>query len=79
MKKVTQEQIDKAVNEATVNASQNLCELLVENIDSYQKSMNTNNINDMQKYNLYFACINTALEMSVDIMKESLYKLLCDE
>ena len=79
MKQITKEQIDETVSKVATEVGQNVCDILVENIESYEKDMDDINAENMKKYSLYIATMNTALHMSVEIMKESLYELLCKD
>lgn len=79
MKQVTREQIDKTVSKVATEVGQNVCDILVENIESYEKDMDDIEAEEMKKYSLYIATMNTALQMSVSIMRESLYELLCED
>ena len=79
MKQITREQIDKTVSRAATEACQNVCKNLLENIETYEKGMDDIEAENMKKYSLYIATMNTALQMSVSIMRESLYELLCED
>lgn len=79
MKKITKEQIDETISKVTKEVTQNICDILIENIETYEQSMDKIGNEAMKNYSLYIAAINTASQMSVAIMKRSLYDLLCDE
>ena len=79
MKQITREQIDKTVSRVATEACQNVCKNLLENIETYEKGMDDIEAENMKKYSLYIATMNTALQMSVSIMRESLYELLCED
>ena len=78
MKEITREQIDETVSKVATEAGQDVCKILLENIETYEKDMDDIE-EEMKKYALYIATMNTALQMSVSIMRESLYELLCED
>lgn len=78
MKQITKEQIDETVSKVTTKVTENVSDLLIENIEMYEKNMNETGNKEMKKYSLYIATMTTALQMSVEIMKESLYDLFCE-
>lgn len=73
MKKITREQIDEAI--ANVANSKDISGILLENIEAYDKIEN----NNIKPYSLYMATMSTAVQVSVSILKESLYELLTDD
>lgn len=79
MKEITKELIDKTVSKAINNATENVVKLLIENAEAYRTSMDEIGNEDMKQYTMYIATMNTALQMSVAVIKESLYELLCEE
>ena len=79
MKQVTREQIDETVSKVATEVCQDVCKILLENIETYEKDMDDIEEEEMKKYSLYIATMNTALQMSVSIMRESLYELLCED
>ena len=79
MKQVTREQIDETVSKVATEVCQDVCKILLENIETYEKDMDDIEAEEMKKYSLYIATMNTALQMSVSIMRESLYELLCED
>lgn len=79
MKEITREQIDETVSKVATEVCKDVCDILVENIESYEKGMDDIEAEKMKEYSLYIATMNTALQMSVSIMRESLYELLCED
>ena len=79
MKQITREKIDETVSKVATEVSQDVCKILLENIETYEKGMDEIEAENMKKYSLYIATMNTALQMSVAIMRESLYELLCED
>lgn len=77
--KMTREQIDETISKVATNVCQDVCNLLIENVETYEKGMDEIEIEGMKKYSLYIATMNTALQMSVEIMRQSLYELLCND
>ena len=79
MKEITREQIDETVSKVVTEAGKDVCKILLENIETYEKDMDDIEAEEMKQYSLYIATMNTALQMSVSIMRESLYELLCED
>lgn len=79
MKEITKEQVDETISKVATEVSQDICKLLAENIETYEKGMDEINAVDMKQYSVHIAAMQTALQMSVAIMRESLYDLLCEE
>ena len=79
MKEITREQIDETVSKVATEVCKDVWDILVENIESYEKGMDDIEAEKMKEYSLYIATMNTALQMSVSIMRESLYELLCED
>ncbi len=78
MKQITKEQIDETVSKVATKVTQDVCNILIENIKTYENSMDEIGDKEMKKYSLHIATMTTALQMSVEIMKESLYDLFCE-
>lgn len=79
MQRITREKIDETISKVATEVSKDICTILIDNINSYENNMDEIGEENMKKYSLYIATMNTALQMSVNIMKESLYHLLCDD
>ena len=75
MKSLTKEQIEQIIIESTQQATENISEILLENLNSY--------LNDLKDTDLYsrsteFAMISTCTQISVEILRESLIKIFAD-
>lgn len=79
MKNITKDQIEETITKMSTKVSENVTEILIDNIRKYENGIDEIGGENMKQYCLYIATMNTALQMSVTIMKESLYELLCDE
>lgn len=73
MKEITKEQIDEVM--AKVANTKDINQILLNNIESYNNLDN----DDIKPYSLYLATMSTAVQISLSIIKESLYELLTDE
>lgn len=73
------EEINQIVDKTISDVKSHIYDVLCDNILRFEedaKHCETENIND---YNLYFSVLNTAIQISTEIMTRSLYELLNDE
>ncbi len=75
--RLTREQIVKVVTEVANRVSEDIDKILVDNIKSYTELSKECDL--FKEHFLEFAVMNTALQVSTHIIKESLCDLLCDE
>lgn len=73
MKEITKEQINEVM--AKVANTKDINQILLNNIESYNNLDN----DDIKPYSLYLATMSTAVQISLSIIKESLYELLTDK
>lgn len=79
MKQITKEQIEEILLTTSTEVLETLDQILIKNIEKFEKSMDEMGREDMKEHSLAFACMNTALQMSVEIMRDALCELLCEE
>lgn len=73
MKEITKEQINEVM--AKVANTKDINQILLNNIESYNNLDN----DDIKPYSLYLVTMSTAVQISLSIIKESLYELLTDK
>ena len=77
MDKIRKEQIDNVI-EKIMNEI-DICNEYAESIERFQEALDKDEYKEIQGGSLYLATFSTAIGLSVRIIREALYELLCDE
>ena len=78
MNKITKEQIDEVLNKNILIVGENIPDELVEQIANNVEHMSEQDKN-IQQFSIYLASTNVAVQAMTEIMKNTLYELLCDK
>lgn len=78
MNKITKEQIDEVLNKNILIVGENIPDELVEQIANNVEHMSEQDKN-IQQFSIYLASTNVAIHAATEIMKNTLYELLCDK
>lgn len=79
MKNITKEQIDDVVMKAGLKVSKDISDILAENVKKFSNLAKQSNDSFLENYSLYLGLMTTVSQTSLEILKESLYELLCNE
>lgn len=83
MKNITEDQINKVINDAFLAINDNIPLDFVKNFESFKKVLDEGNAfsNDVKRTNasIYFTILKTVQDNCVEILSRSLKELLCDE
>ena len=74
MDKITKEQIDNAMKYVDGELSKYIRETLLDNVNWY----NENEKDSLKPYSIYLGVMDTCMQYSNAMMRETLCKLLCD-
>ncbi len=78
MNKITKEQIDEILHKNTLIVGENIPNELVEQIANNVEHMSEQDKN-IQQFSIYLASTTVAVQAMTEIMKNTLYELLCDK
>ena len=78
MNKIPKEQIDEVLNKNILIVGENIPDELVEQIANNVEHMSKQDKN-IQQFSIYLASTNVAIHAATEIMKNTLYELLCDK
>lgn len=78
MNKITKEQIDEILHKNTLIVAENIPDELIEQIANNVEHMSEQDKN-IQKFSIYLASTTVAVKAVTEIMKNTLYELLCDK
>lgn len=78
MDKITKEQIDEVLNKNILIVGENIPDELVEQIANNVEHMSEQDKN-IQRFSIYLASTTVAVQAMTEIMKNTLYELLCDK
>ena len=78
MSKITKEQIDEILHKNTLIIGENIPDELVEQITNNVEHMSEQDKN-IQQFSIYLASTTVAVHAMTEIMKNTLYELLCNK
>lgn len=78
MSEITKEQIDEILHKNTLIVGENIPNELVEQIANNVEHMSEQDKN-IQQFSIYLASTTVAVQAMTEIMKNTLYELLCDK
>ena len=78
MNKITKEQIDEILHKNALIVAENIPDELVEQIANNVEHMSEQDKN-IQQFSIYLASTTVAVHAMTEIMKNTLYELLCDK
>lgn len=78
MKELTKEQISKIVDKAFSESVENIIDIFTDNVESFSDTLKDENTG-IKNSALYFASITTALQISKQTLKETIYEILLEE
>lgn len=78
MNKITKEQIDEILHKNALIVAENIPDELVEQIANNVEHMSERDKN-IQQFSIYLASTTVAVHAMTEIMKNTLYELLCDK
>ena len=75
MKPITEEKIEQVIANAALESTENIAEILLENIDAYDRDLKDTGI---ESHSVNLALMSSAIQISTEIIKKSLIELLTD-
>ena len=75
MNTITKEQIEKVITDASEKTASQICDILADHIDYYQRNFSNT---DMAQYITHLSILGAAIQIYTTVTKDSLIELLCD-